>query len=198
MRRRMISAVMLFLLLLLTFRCCADASFTCELRTDEWTWNPGKVATMSGTVLNSGDQPADTVFRLELLDLTAEDPGRVAFTMMNGSRVLVRKQKETYSATVGAGETYAFSASWFLPEEMNGIDRVTVRLTVLDPDGNELARSEIRMGGETVEQNDSRSARVIHILGLSVPVLLAGAAVLWGLAVLRYCLIRKKKESNTK
>ena len=198
MRKKGFTVIALMLILLFSCRCTASGSLECGLQDDKWNWNPGKEATMTGTVRNDGEEIEDAVLHLEISDVSAEDAGSAVFTTMNGSRILVRKQKDTYTTTLPAGEDIPFTATWFTPDDMTGIDRIRIRLTVSDAEGNIMNETELRMGSfEDEIQADADEGSAAGVFQPVTLILLAAGVLFWGAAVLRNRLIKKKYEGES-
>lgn len=192
MRGKRIFLIVFILILLFSCRCLAADQISCVLQVDEWTWKPGKEATLNGEIRNEGDLLENAVLQLELSEITVGDSGRVAFTSFNDERILARKQKDRFETDLTAGEENTFTASWFLPEDMSGIDRVRIRMTVSDSNGNIVAESEIRVGGEEEEQTDSRVGKLLAVLRIATPALLISGVLLWAAALWRNRRIKKR------
>ena len=146
----------------------------------EWTWEAGAVATFQGRLDAGGEDLTGATLTLAIeVDPQQEDPGRVVFTSLNDKRLKVRKQTETH--TLEASDVpLMYTGSWFLAEESyyNG---ATLRLTLTDPAGKELARTEYaaESGSAAGEGQEGQHFRVPVDMNQVIRVLLIACGAVW-------------------
>ena len=186
------------MLLCLVLCLCTSAGLgevQLTLEPAEWTWEAGAVATFQGQLDSGGEDLTGAALNLEIeVSPQQEDPGRAVFTSLNDKRLKVRKQSGTH--TLEADESVqplTFTGSWFLAEESyyNG---ATLRLTLTDAEGKELARTEYAAenGAATGESGEGEPFRLPVDMNQVIRILAIVCGSVWALFLCRL-LWRKLK-----
>ncbi len=180
---------------------CAEDKPGIGLQQDEWTWTAGEVATFKGTVPAAGLDPEDTSLCISVKTVPEQDePGKCVFTSLNGKRIKIRNQSATVSLTGTAGlDEISFEGSWFIPED-GQFKQVTLTLVVMKTSTGETLDSVSLSceNGEWYEGGSGQPFRLPVDLNQLCWILGAACIVLWGTAILRSVLIRRKKPSAEK
>ena len=189
-----------FLLFLAVMLCsvgaCAQEAVQVTVKNEEWSWEPGEVATFSGTVYGTPEVLNGTVLQVTIdAQPRGDEEERIVFTGVNGSRIKVRKQSETYALKEEElSAEIPFTGSWFVPEGSMAFQAV-VTVTVLSGTGETLGsgKLEFGMGGETGE--GTALLRIPFDTEQLILWMTVGTGVIWVLAGLRIMICRKKRRS---
>ncbi len=193
MRRSLMRCFLLLLLCGLIACCQAEGSVS--LSQDEWTWNAGEVATFQGTVTIPNPEQGEWQLQLSLeAQPEQEDLGRCFFTYVGGKKIKIRNQSETAAMEeLPDGEAVPFQGSWVLPEE-GLLRQATLRVSVISPSGAIAASTE--MVCENGAWYETGSGQPFHLpvdLDQMVWILAGCCAVLWAAAIVRSCILRRKR-----
>ena len=188
----------IFLAVLIVFVCCsgACADFSSEMHVTEWTWEESKSAVFEGSVFFNGYDHDKMVMKLSFTATPeATDSGRIVFQTINGKKLTLRKESDTYVFTPGDQTEFHFIGNWRTPESVF-FDKVVVTLRVYSEDEATLL-SEHRMEGrrENDEQYDPDDGKIritADLPGITRIIGIASAAI-WTAAIARAFWNRKKK-----
>ncbi len=198
---RRFTAALLCTALLCWCTCCACAEGKNVLEQDEWTWTSGEVATFKGVVDTTGLDLSDTSLCISVRTVPEqEDPGRCVFTSLNGKRIKIRNQSDTISLSdTEASDEIAFGGSWFLPEE-GQVKQVTLTVSLMKTSTGETLKA-LELACKNEAWYDAGSGQPYHLpIDLNQLCWILGGAciLLWGAAILRSLLIRRRKTLTEK
>lgn len=187
---------------ILTLLCCfllagACADVSVDMHPDEWVWDAGGISTFSGTIRTDGADLSGTVLKLSI-ESSAEDPGTVQFTNLNGKKLTKRKRSDTAAVDIpGGNEDYTFEAEWILPSESDeSIMNAAFRLSVSDADGKELKSVAMRPGATGEEETAAPAAARQSLPHRLVFFLSVSAAAVWILAIARHIFLNRNKKKR--
>lgn len=197
MKRRLIILI-LFSLSLICF-----SSAVCEsngemqiLADDAWSWDPGAYNLFSGLIDLSeytGKELTVTVTSDLQYGAEQEDHRSPLFTVINGHRITMLKQKNTAVFTPEADQTaFEFSASVKLPDKGH-VRSVRLEFSVADEQGTELKKLK-----ETISIGDHSAGKdsgVFYIpveIGTVNMIIAIAAAFIWIIVLIRYIAAKKK------
>ena len=176
--------------------CCAESGIKITIEEEEWSWEPGGVATFTGTLTADPEQAAGAILQVSINpEPKAEDPGRIVFTNVNGKKVKVRKQDAVYTLdTTEAEGEIPFSGSWFLPDD-SAYFRAAVTVSLINAEGEILASSNMKCGVYDTE-GESTLKRIPADIGKINMILALSAGGIWCLAILRIAICRGRKQNR--
>lgn len=165
--------------------------------TEDWLWNPENVNTFTGTVLLSEYAGKDLTMRLSVetdpaYELT--DQTLPVFTIVNGSRVRMFMQSDSYAFTPdGENPVFSFTGSIRMPEDIH-VQRMKITVKALDPDGQELKSVSATVSLFGGGSGSSSGAFFIPFNIRTIALILAAAAVLvWTAALIRNRILKQSK-----
>ncbi len=186
------------LAVLFIFICCsgAVAEFMSEMHITEWTWEESKSAVFEGSVSFDSYDQEKMVLKLSFTATPeATDSGRIVFQTVNGKKLTLRKESDTYVFTPGDQKEFHFIGNWRTPESVF-FDKVVVTLRVYSEDEATLLsehRMEVRRENDEQYDPDDGKIRVTADLPGLTRIIGIAAAVIWVAALARVFLNKKKK-----
>lgn len=192
------TAVILFMTLSLVPYSCsrAESPVRIILTEKEWSWIPGEVATFSGTITcDDHDQLSGASIQLEIIpEPKDDDPGRIVFTSINGKRIKIRKQSETYILDDSdLNDEILFEGSWFIPEG-SAFFKAGLVASVAGKSGDLLGTCTINVGTGDSESTHSLLRIPVDIGHVNFILALCTGAVCC-LAVCRFIVLLHRKKS---
>ncbi len=194
--RRLFSRCILLLSILMVYLCSdyAGAEIKSEMHATDWTWEDSKSAVFEGSVLLDGYEQEKVILKLFLEAFPeATDNGKVVFQAVNGKKLTLRKESDTYVFTVGSQPEFRFTGNWRTPESVF-FDKITVTLRVYQEDESTvLSEYKLEVNRENDDNYDPEDGRIR--ITADIPkitrILLIAASIVWGLAIIRTILNRK-------
>ncbi len=182
--------------LILTAGCCtAEETRKADITTgEEWTWEPGGYNTFDGVIDLTEFIGREISIHISTdLEYSAEEQDCApVFTVLNGKRIRVNKQKDFVTLTPDEQTAVtAFTAQLTLPA--NGpVSQISFLFSIRDADGEELKTCSCICG--KTEEPDS-SFRINVDMKLITLCLAGAAALVWGCVLVR-TMIRKNKKNT--
>ena len=188
--------IFLVVAVLCVFISCAAAEFTSEMHVTEWTWEESKSAVFEGSVIFSGYEEEKMILKLSFTALPeATDSGKIVFQTVNGKKLTLRKESDTYVFTPGDQTEFRFIGNWRTPETVF-FDKATVTLSVYSSDESTLLteyKMEVRReNDEQYDPNDGKIRITADLQGWTLRIMIAASAV-WVFALARVLVNRKRK-----
>ncbi len=198
--KRLSIILILFSLILICF-----SSAVCEpveglkilADSDAWSWDPGAYNLFSGIIDLSqyiGKELTITVTSDLQNGGDQEDQRSPLFTVINGHRITMLKQKNTAGFTPDAEQpVFEFSASVKLPEKGH-VRSVKLEFTVSDENGTELNKLKDTISiGDHSSGRDSGAFYIPVEIGTINTVIAITAAVIWMIVLIRHIAAKKKR-----
>ena len=190
------TVILMFIITAVLFSCTcvrAEKPGTIISAGEEWSWEPGGVATFTGTLTADAEQAAGATLQVSINpEPKAEDPGRIVFTNVNGKKVKVRKQDATYALDEAEAGEISFSGSWFLPDD-SAYFRAAVTVSLINPEGESIGFSTMKCGAYNTE-GESTLKRIPADIGKINLILALSAGGIWCLAILRIVICRRRTQ----
>ena len=177
------------LILLLTALCVGCAGADAVLTAENWTWEPGGEIRFTGSATAEGGA-ADATWRLVMETDPEAEPGSLFFTEINGKTLKMRRRSDTVQADFNGGEENTFAALWYLPEQTEDLSAVTIRFSVTNADGKELAAGFLNAGRENVPAGEGEG-QLLTWMNRAILILFPLGALLWLAAILRNLQARR-------
>jgi len=197
MNRGFLRCTICFTVFFLCIFCSyARAEFTSEMHVTDWTWEESKSAVFEGSVTFDRYEQDKMIMKLSFTATPeATDSGRIVFQTVNGKKLTLRKESDTYVFSPGEQTEFRFIGNWRTPESVF-FDKVVVMLRVYSEDETTLLsehRMEVRReSDEQYDPNDGKIRITADFPGMTRIILVAAAAV-WTAALVRIFISRKIK-----
>ena len=187
MRRRILWALLSAVFLCCCFPACSEG-MTLSLKEGEWTWKEESLATFEGSIQFESAREENLILRLSHeTNPQAEDTGETVFYQVNGQKLTLRKQKETYLLNAGDEKEFTFTGCWKTPEN-TPYKSITLHLQAETESGEKLAETSL-----TVLRENAGGLKGMSRVGRATVYVGIAAGVVWILAILRILKNRKKK-----
>lgn len=181
--------------LMLFGQACGEANgLQAGLVSESWSWEANAVCTLAGSIHTGADGLKNATLKLVAETKPETDnSGKIVFTAVNGNKVKLRRQSDTFLIEEAEGNgDVPVSVSWFMPEEI--LSEARIRLSVIGSDGETLISTEL------TQTNDQAAIsgpwRIPFDLNRIILILTVLAAVIWGAAVLRIILNKKRRRTD--
>jgi hypothetical protein len=197
MKFRIIFLILLTVFILTCGIALGESSETDSIGYGEWNWDNESVNEFSGSVDVSQWNGTELIFLMKAyFEPESESASEVnpKFTHFNGKRLPMLKQSNSFTFTPGDGQTaVAFEGSLQMPEK-DHYQKITIDLTVTDPDGKELKKisaAVLSAGGNNAVKRGNIFYIPFEIRTVAIYIF-AAAAIVWCLAVVRNRVLNKK------
>ena len=181
-------------ILLLLFPEIASGETQIRIEQDEWTWEAGGISLFHGSILPDRDVSAARI--ILSVETRLDESGEAVFTSVDGTKLKIRKRAAEITADLNANQEFFFEGQWRLPEDTgSGIGRAVLRISILDPQGKEIASGRLEAGSREEEEAVTgvpltrKIDRLILGFGIS-------GLVIWAAAIVRYIIIQKKNRKE--
>ena len=156
---------------------------------DEWSWEENAICTFSGVITVNETVP-DARLTLSV-ETRLEESGEAVFTEVAGKRLKIRKRSSETTADLDAGAECPFLAQWTVPADTDGgIAWASVKLTVSDSEGKEIATMSAEIGSR--QQDAAAGIKMTDQVNILMVILTAASLLVWLGAILRDRLLRVK------
>ena len=174
-----------------------ENSSVVELKESVWTWEPLNVATFKGEVYFDNNAPENILMKLSFVALPGSDEsGEVVFYTVNGRKLTLSKQKESYSLKRANADSFSFTGNWRTPEDVY-FTKVEIICEVYDADKEALiskgnlivSRSE----SDILSVDDGRF-KIRYNFPLWTRFAIIASSLIWVLAIVRIIKFNKKRK----
>lgn len=193
MRFRAIPLLILVILIVSIGAAYGEDGLACE----EWSWDNESVNVFTGSIDTSPWKDTELKFLLNaVFEPASEAAADTApkFTHFNGKRLTMLQQSNTMAFTTGSDQdSIAFSGSLLMPEK-DQFQKITITVTVSDPNGKELKKISLPVSRSGVASSQNSNVFFIPFEIRTVAIIVAAAAALvWSLAVVRNRVLNSRK-----
>ena len=143
---------------------------------DEWSWEENAICTFSGVITVNETVP-DARLTLSV-ETRLEESGEAVFTEVAGKRLKIRKRSSETTADLDAGAECPFLAQWTVPADTDGgIAWASVKLTVSDSEGKEIATMSAEIGSR--QQDAAAGIKMTDQVNILMVILAAASLLVW-------------------
>lgn len=197
MKAKVTSWILMAVLVFCTAAALADETPAEGITMEDWSWNPENVNNFTGMIdLSEYSGKKLTIKASAVTDPTYEMTDKTVplFTIVNGSRVRMFMQSDTFTFTPDAEHPqFQFSGSIRMPAEPR-VQRMKITVTALDAEGKELRSVNASAGLFDGGGTRSTGAFFIPFNIRNITLIVAGFALLvWSAAIVRNRVLNRKE-----